>query len=70
VTGVLGAVLAIAAFALFLGFWLSTVFHLWLRHDLSGLQKAVWFAVVLLVPFVGAVVYWLVLPPSVRRFRF
>jgi hypothetical protein len=42
--------------------WIFAVFDIFRRDDLSGLGKALWLAVVIIVPFLGTLVYLLLRP--------
>jgi signal transduction histidine kinase len=47
--------------------WGFSIFDIFRRDDLSGGWKALWFAVVLLIPFLGTLVYLLTRPPGATR---
>jgi hypothetical protein len=44
--------------------WLLTLVDLFRRHDLSTGRKVLWALVVLLVPVVGVIVYFVARPPQ------
>jgi hypothetical protein len=44
--------------------WILTIVDLLRRHDLSGARKALWALVVLFVPVVGVIVYFVARPPQ------
>ena len=44
--------------------WVLTLVDLARRHDLSGGRKVLWALVVLLVPVVGVIVYFVARPPQ------
>ena len=44
--------------------WVLTLVDLFRRHDLSGGRKVLWALVVLLVPIVGVIVYFIARPPQ------
>jgi hypothetical protein len=44
--------------------WVLTVVDLLRRHDLSGPRKVLWALVVLLIPVVGVIVYFVARPPQ------
>ena len=56
--------LAILAGAIVL--WVYTARDLFRRRDLTRFQRVMWFIVVLIAPFLGVLVYWLLRPRSVR----
>ncbi len=47
--------------ALFL-IWAFTIWDIFRRHDLGGWAKAGWFALVIILPFVGTLIYLIVRP--------
>ena len=47
--------------------WGFSIFDIFRRDDLSGGWKALWFVVVLLIPFLGTLVYLLTRPPGATR---
>ena len=61
-------VLIIAAIVLFLVMWFRAVLGLFRRTDLSSSAKAAWAIIMLVLPFVGLLVYTLVAarPPEGR----
>jgi hypothetical protein len=44
--------------------WVLTVVDIVRRHDLSAARKVLWALVVLLVPIVGVIVYFVARPPQ------
>jgi hypothetical protein len=44
--------------------WVLTLVDIVRRHDLSGSRKVLWALVVLLVPIVGVIVYFVARPPQ------
>jgi hypothetical protein len=44
--------------------WVLTLVDLVRRHDLNGSRKVLWALVVLLVPVVGVIVYFIARPPQ------
>jgi hypothetical protein len=44
--------------------WVLTVVDIVRRHDLSASRKVLWALVVLLVPIVGVIVYFVARPPQ------
>jgi hypothetical protein len=44
--------------------WVLTLVDLMRRHDLNGSRKVLWALVVLLVPVVGVIVYFIARPPQ------
>jgi hypothetical protein len=44
--------------------WVLTVVDILRRHDLSAARKVLWALVVLLVPIVGVIVYFVARPPQ------
>ena len=44
--------------------WVLTLVDLFRRHDLNGSRKVLWALVVLLVPVVGVIVYFVARPPQ------
>ena len=44
--------------------WVLTLVDLVRRHDLNGSRKVLWALVVLLVPVVGVIIYFVVRPPQ------
>jgi uncharacterized protein YpmS len=49
--------------------WAFSLFDIFDREDLTGARKAVWVAVVVLLPFVGTLVYLFTRRPGSRRNR-
>ncbi len=57
----LGAIMAGAVFL-----WVYTVRDLYRRHDLTVFQRVLWVVVVIVAPFLGVFVYWVLKPRQVR----
>lgn len=56
-------ILIIAAVILFLIFWVRAVIDVWRRrHDLSGGAKAAWTILMLILPFIGLALYYMLRP--------
>ena len=55
-------ILIIAAVVLFLVLWVRAVIDVFRRGDLSGSAKAAWAIVMLVIPFLGLLVYTLLRP--------
>jgi len=55
-------ILIIAAVVLFLVLWVRAVIDVFRRGDLSGGAKAAWAIVMLVIPFLGLLVYTLLRP--------
>jgi hypothetical protein len=47
--------------------WGFSIFDIFRRDDLSGGWKALWFIVVIFIPFLGTLVYLLTRPPGATR---
>jgi hypothetical protein len=57
----LGAIFVGAVFL-----WVYTVRDLYRRHDLTAFQRVLWVVVVIVAPFLGVFVYWVLKPRKVR----
>ena len=62
-------ILIIAALILFLVMWVRAVIGLFQRHDISGSAKAAWAIFMLVIPFLGLLIYTLMeaRPPDASR---
>ncbi len=58
-------ILIIAAVALFLVMWVRAVIDVVRRRDLSTSAKAAWAIIMLIVPFIGLLVYTMLRPADV-----
>jgi Phospholipase_D-nuclease N-terminal len=56
--------LIFAVVALFVVLWVRAVIDVFRRRDLSGPAKAAWAIIMLVVPFVGLLVYTLLRPAN------
>jgi uncharacterized membrane protein YozB (DUF420 family) len=56
-------ILIAAAVVIFIVLWIRAVIDVYRRHDLTGAAKAAWTIIMLVVPFIGLLVY-LMLRPS------
>lgn len=56
--------LIFAVVAFFLVLWVRAVIDVFRRRDLSGPAKAAWAIIMLVVPFIGLLVYTLLRPAS------
>jgi hypothetical protein len=59
-------ILIIAAIILFLILWVRAVIDVFRRGDLSGAAKAAWAIVMLLVPLIGLLMYYLLRPSDAQ----
>jgi hypothetical protein len=59
-------ILIIAAVILFLIMWVRAVIDVWQRGDLSRAAKAAWMIIMLLVPFIGLLVYYMLRPSDAQ----
>jgi hypothetical protein len=66
---VLGWILLTAAGVLFLVLWVRATIDVFGRTDLSGSAKAAWAIIMLIVPFLGLLVYTLVRPSDAQIAR-
>lgn len=55
-------ILIIAAIILFLIMWVRAVIDAFRRPDLSGAAKAAWAIIMLLVPLIGLLLYYMLRP--------
>ena len=55
-------ILIIAIVALFLVMWIRAVIDVWRRTDLSSSAKAAWAIIMLILPFIGLLVYTMFRP--------
>ena len=62
-------ILIIAAVAIFLVFWVRYVIEVFRRTDLSGSAKAGWVILMLILPFIGLMIYTMLRParPQIGR---
>jgi hypothetical protein len=58
-------ILIFAAVAIYVVFWVRAVIDVVRRRDLSGSAKAGWAIVLLVLPFVGLLIYTMVRPARV-----
>jgi hypothetical protein len=58
--------LIIAAVILFLILWIRAVIDVLRRSDLSGAAKAAWAIIMLLVPLIGLLVYYMLRPSDAQ----
>ena len=58
-------ILIAATVILFLVMWVRAVIDVFRRNDLSGGAKAGWAIIMLIVPFIGLLVYTMMRPESV-----
>ncbi len=58
-------ILIIAAVALFLVMWVRAVIDVFKRRDLSTGAKAAWMIIMLIVPFIGILMYTMLRPANV-----
>ena len=65
----LGWILLTAAGVLFLVLWVRATIDVFGRADLSGSAKAAWAIIMLIVPFLGLLVYTLVRPSDAQIAR-
>ena len=59
---VLMRILIIAAVILFLIMWVRAVIDVFRRGDLSVAAKAAWAIIMLLIPFIGLLLYYMIRP--------
>ena len=59
---VLMRILIIAAVILFLILWVRAVIDVFRRGDLSVAAKAAWAIIMLLIPFIGLLLYYMIRP--------
>jgi Phospholipase_D-nuclease N-terminal len=63
---VLVRILIIAAVILFLILWIRAVIDVFRRTDLSGAAKAAWAIIMLIVPLIGLLVYYMLRPSDAQ----
>jgi Phospholipase_D-nuclease N-terminal len=63
---VLVRILIIAAVILFLIMWVRAVMDVFRRGDLSGAAKSAWAIIMLLVPFIGLLLYYMIRPSDAQ----
>jgi uncharacterized membrane protein YhaH (DUF805 family) len=63
---VLGWILMVAAIVLFLVLWVRAVIDVVRRHDLSRAAKCAWAIIMLVIPFLGLLIYTLVRPSDAQ----
>jgi hypothetical protein len=61
--------LIIAAVALFLVLWVRALFDLFRRPDLSGSARAAWAIIMLVLPFIGLLIYTMMRPSEAEIAR-
>ena len=59
-------ILIIAAVILFLILWIRAVIDVFRRGDLSGAAKAAWAIIMLIVPLIGLLVYYMLRPSDAQ----
>jgi phospholipase D-like protein len=59
-------ILIVAAVVLFLVMWVRALIDALRRHDLTGLGKAGWAVGMLVFPFIGTVVYYMLRPTDAQ----
>ena len=59
-------ILIIAAVILFLIVWIRAVTDVFRRGDLSGAAKAAWAIIMLLVPLIGLLMYYILRPSDAQ----
>lgn len=62
----LGRILVGAVVILFLVLWVRAVIDVFRRHDLTPATKSAWAIIMLLVPFIGLLVYTLLRPSDAQ----
>jgi hypothetical protein len=67
--GVVVRILLIAVVILFLVLWVRAVVDVFRRGDLSGAGKAAWAIIMLVLPFIGLLVYTLIRPSDAQIAR-
>jgi hypothetical protein len=55
-------ILIVAAVILFLVLWVRAVIDVWRRGDLNTGQKAAWALIMLILPFIGLLIYTMLRP--------
>jgi hypothetical protein len=66
---VLVRILIFAAIILFLIMWIRAVMDVVRRGDLGGAAKAAWAIIMLLVPFIGLLLYYMLRPSDAQIAR-
>ena len=61
--------LIIAAVVLFLVLWVRALFDLFRRPDLSGSARAAWAIIMLILPFIGLLIYTMMRPSEAEIAR-
>ena len=59
-------ILIIAAVILFLILWIRAVIDVFRRSDLSGAAKAAWAIIMLIVPLIGLLMYYILRPSDAQ----
>ena len=59
-------ILIIAAVILFLIMWIRAVIDVFRRTDLSGAAKAAWTLIMLIFPFIGLLLYYMIRPSDAQ----
>jgi hypothetical protein len=59
-------ILIIAAVVLFLILWIRAVIDVFRRGDLSGAAKGAWAIIMLLVPLIGLLLYYMLRPSDAQ----
>ena len=59
-------ILIIVAVVLFLILWVRAVMDVFRRQDLSGAAKAAWAIIMLLVPLIGLLMYYMLRPSDAQ----
>ena len=59
-------ILIIAAVILFLIMWVRAVIDVFRRTDLSGAAKAAWTLIMLIFPFIGLLLYYMIRPSDAQ----
>ena len=62
-------ILIIAAVAIYVVYLLRAVIDIFRRHDLTKSAKAAWMIFLLILPFIGLMIYLMVRPPRVAGQR-
>ena len=62
-------ILIIAAVILFFIMWIRAVMDVFRRRDLSGAAKAAWAIIMLLIPFIGLLLYNMLRPSDAQIAR-
>lgn len=63
---VIGRLLIIAVVVLFLILWVRAVIDVFRRGDLTGAGKAAWAIIMLILPFIGLLMYMLLRPSDAQ----